>query len=167
MQGLGASRPVLAWPMTIAMLSLAGIPATGGFIGKFFLIDATVDGGYAWLGVVIVIGSMISLAYYLRVIAAIWMRDIPLVSRAGGSVRAPGPRPALAGGSPDAEADGGSVALGGRRAVFGGEPGSGKLHWEVVLVAVACAVLTLAAGIVPQPLFDLVLRCGEAFTNLV
>src|SRR3712207_1394965 len=36
--GTGASRPLLAWPMTIAMLALAGFPATGGFIGKFFLI---------------------------------------------------------------------------------------------------------------------------------
>ena len=63
--------------MTIAMLGLAGIPATAGFIGKFYLIDAAVDSGYTWLGVVIVIGSMISLGYYLRVIAAMWMRDAP------------------------------------------------------------------------------------------
>ena len=61
------------WPMTLAMLGLAGIPATAGFIGKFYLIDAAVDGGYTWLGVVIVIGSMISLAYYLQVVAAMWM----------------------------------------------------------------------------------------------
>ena len=54
------------WPMTLAMLGLAGIPATAGFIGKFYLIEAAVDGGYTWLGVVIVVGSMISLAYYLR-----------------------------------------------------------------------------------------------------
>ena len=47
------------------MLGLAGIPATAGFIGKFYLIDAAVCGGYTWLGVVIVIGSMISLGYYL------------------------------------------------------------------------------------------------------
>ena len=78
----------LAWPMTIAMLSLAGIPATAGFIGKFYLIQATVDGGYTWLGVVIVIGSMISLGYYLRVVAAMWMRDAPGL----------GPRPARTGG---------------------------------------------------------------------
>ncbi|MDQ3630604.1 MAG: NADH-quinone oxidoreductase subunit N [Actinomycetota bacterium] len=171
MQGIGATRPVLAWPMTIAMLSLAGIPATGGFIGKFFLIDATVDGGYAWLGFVIVIGSMISLAYYLRVIAAIWMRDAPAVAQT--TTVPAGPRPALAGGAPEAGTEQGSVALGtetppaGDPVVYGGEPGSGKAHWEIALVAVLCAVLTVAAGIVPQPLFDLVQRCGEAFTNLV
>src|SRR6185369_11595810 len=52
--GLGANRPLLAWPMTIAMLSLAGFPATAGFFGKVTLIGAAVDNGYAWLGVVIV-----------------------------------------------------------------------------------------------------------------
>ena len=59
--------------MTIAMLSLAGFPATAGFIGKFYLIDASVAGDYAWLGIAIVVGSMISLVYYLRVIAVMWM----------------------------------------------------------------------------------------------
>lgn len=185
LEGIGVTRPVLAWPMTIAMLALAGIPATGGFVGKFFLIDAAVDGGYAWLGVVIVIGSMISLAYYLRVIAAIWMRDLPAVAQTA-SVGT-GPRPALAGGSPEADAEHGSVPpdadvspatdlpapgadsppAAADAVVYGGEPGSGKAHWEVASVAVLCAALTVAAGIVPQPLFDLVQRCGEAFTNLV
>ncbi len=52
--------------MTLAMLGLAGIPATAGFMGKFYLIDAAVSGGYTWLGIVIVVGSMISLGYYCR-----------------------------------------------------------------------------------------------------
>ena len=72
-ENLGTISPWLAWPMTIAMLSLAGFPATGGFIGKFYLIDASVAGDYTWLGIAIVIGSVISLAYYLRVIAVMWM----------------------------------------------------------------------------------------------
>jgi NADH-quinone oxidoreductase subunit N len=73
LENLGRASPWLAWPMTIAMLSLAGFPATAGFMGKFYLIDATVQGDYAWLGVVIVIGSIISLGYYLRVIAVMWL----------------------------------------------------------------------------------------------
>ena len=137
--GLGASRPWLAWPMTIAMLGLAGIPATGGFIGKFFLIDAAVDGGYTWLGVVIVIGSMISLGYYLRVVAAVWMR--PAV---GSAPTGTGSAPALAGGAPEAD----------------------RAPVELVFVAVVFAALTLAAGIVPQPLFDLVRDSGQALTGL-
>jgi NADH-quinone oxidoreductase subunit N len=137
--GLGASRPLLAWPLTISMLGLAGFPATGGFIGKFFLIDAAVAGDYVWLGVVIVVGSMISLGYYLRVVAAVWMR--PAAAPAAGDGTG---RPVLAGGSPEAD-----------RAPF-----------ELVFVAVAFAALTLAAGIVPQPLFDLVRDAGGALSGL-
>ena len=59
------------------MLALAGLPATAGFMGKLYLIEAAVDGDYTWLGVVIVVGTMVSLAYYLRVIAAVWMRPAP------------------------------------------------------------------------------------------
>src|SRR4051812_15074807 len=96
--GLGVDRPGLAWPMTISMLALAGFPATAGFFGKIFLIDAAVNNGYAWLGIVIVVGSAISLAYYLRVVAAVWMRA---PSEAPASlVRA---RPAIAGGSAEAD----------------------------------------------------------------
>src|SRR5205085_5419501 len=94
--GLGRLRPALAWPMTISMLGLAGIPATAGFIGKFYLIDASVSGGYTWLGVVIVVGSMISLGYYLPVIAAMWMRESPAGEAPEGPRGPAGPLPALA-----------------------------------------------------------------------
>ncbi len=109
--GLGAARPTLAWPMTIAMLSLAGFPATAGFFGKLYLIQAAVDNEYAWLGVAIVIGSAISLVYYLRVVAAVWMRS---PSEAVDRVRlgAGAPRPVIAGGSPEADDEPGSHAAG-------------------------------------------------------
>jgi NADH-quinone oxidoreductase subunit N len=114
------------------MLALAGLPGTSGFMGKLFLIEATVDGDYTWLGVVIVAGSMVSLVYYLRVIAAVWMRPEP-------SPAAPAqPMPAIAGGSPEADAS--------RR-------GTGRC----VLIAgsaVLCAAATVVFGIVPSPLID-------------
>ncbi|MEX0972899.1 MAG: NADH-quinone oxidoreductase subunit N, partial [Solirubrobacterales bacterium] len=72
-RGLGREHPQLAWPLTISMLGLAGLPATVGFIGKLYLIEALVEGDYTWLAVLIAVGTMISLAYYLRVVAAIWM----------------------------------------------------------------------------------------------
>src|SRR5256886_6903122 len=89
--GLGRERPWLAWPMTVSMLALAGIPATAGFTGKFYLIDAAISGGYTWLGVIIVVGSMISLGYYLPVLAAMWMRAAPSgAAGRGGGGRAAG-----------------------------------------------------------------------------
>jgi NADH-quinone oxidoreductase subunit N len=151
--GIGAARPALGWSMTIAMLSLAGIPATGGFIGKFYLIEAGVDGGYTWLTVVLVVGSMISLAYYLRVVAAVWMR--PLADQAWapepGSISGPSGRPALAGGSIEADAD--ALTPRGR-------------HREVEAVAIVFAVATLVLGIVPSPLFDLVRDAGAGLPGL-
>lgn len=78
LRGLGREAPELAWPMTISMLALSGLPVTVGFVGKIFLILASVNGGYAWLGVAIVLGSAISLVYYLRVIATMWMGDSTL-----------------------------------------------------------------------------------------
>ncbi len=156
MRGIGRARPQLAWPMTLAMLGLAGIPATAGFMGKFYLIDASVAGGYTWLGVVIVIGSMISLGYYLPVIAAMWMGESPqdapepasTTSTGPGSAPTEGALPALAGGSQ--ELDEQTPAT-----VIGPEP-------EVALVAVMAGAATLFFGILPQPLFNLVHGVGGA-----
>jgi NADH-quinone oxidoreductase subunit N len=156
--GLGATRPLLAWPMTLAMLSLAGIPGTAGFIGKIYLIDASVDGGYTWLGVFIVVGSMISLAYYLRVLAAIWMRPEVGTELMGGRAEVAGVagRPALAGG---AAVDALEPTVAAPEGVRHAEP-------EVVFVAVLFGAATLVGGIVPSPLFDFVKHAGRALTGL-
>jgi NADH-quinone oxidoreductase subunit N len=157
--GLGADRPLLAWPMTIAMLALAGFPATAGFFGKIFLINAAVDNGYAWLGIVIVVGSAVSLAYYLRVIAAVWMRS-PGES-AVGAVAAGVARPAIAGGSVEADLE---------DRALGREPGAavGVLRQpEVIFVAVVCALVTIAFGVYPEPLLDVARDAGDAITSLI
>ena len=83
LEGLGSSRPLLATVMTVAMLSLAGFPATVGFIGKFYLIRAAVEGDYTWLGVAIVLATVISLVYYLRVVAVMWMMPSRQASTTG------------------------------------------------------------------------------------
>jgi len=170
--GLGRERPWLAWPMTISMLALAGIPATAGFIGKFYLIDAAVAGGYTWLGVAIVVGSMISLGYYLPVVAAMWMRESPagealgagMSSPAGAPLAGGGNLPALAGGSPELDdAQGLGASVGDGTAVV---PATTGVQAEVVLVALLGAAATIFFGIVPQPLFDLVHHAGGALTGL-
>ena len=160
--GLGRTRPGLAWPMTVSMLALAGIPATAGFTGKFYLIDAAVSGGYTWLGVAIVVGSMISLGYYLPVIAAMWMREEPSAAAEGQApppASAPPPAtgalPALAGGSPELDSD---PPLAG-----GGAPNAKAkpTQPEVVFVAFLAGAGTIFFGIIPQPLFDLVHGVGS------
>jgi NADH-quinone oxidoreductase subunit N len=164
--GLGRERPWLAWPMTISMLALAGIPATAGFIGKFYLIDATVAGGYTWLGVAIVVGSMISLGYYLPVVAAMWMREAPAglgqAGTASPSAAAPpgGPLPALAGGSPELD-PGDELASAGAGADVPALQAR-TTQPEVLAVAVLAGAATIFFGIIPQPLFDLVHGAGAA-----
>jgi NADH-quinone oxidoreductase subunit N len=153
--GLGAARPVLAWPMTLAMLSLAGLPATAGFIGKFYLIDAAVDGGYTWLGVVIVIGSMISLGYYLRVLAVMWMRPAPSPAIAGGSAEADG----------DAIAPARAAAPASRDGAVEPRPRYGGI--EVAAVAVIFGAATLFFGIIPSPLLNLANHAGRALIGLL
>lgn len=86
--GYGRSRPVLGVAMTLAMLSLAGFPPLSGFIGKFLLFGAAIDAGMVWLAVIGAIGSLISLGYYLRVVAVVWLGDSPEAS--GGRRPRPG-----------------------------------------------------------------------------
>jgi NADH-quinone oxidoreductase subunit N len=152
LSGLGRERPWLAWPMTLSMLGLAGIPATAGFMGKFYLIDAAVSGGYTWLGVVIVIGSMISLGYYLPVVAAMWMRSAPSADEvtAGTAETPAGQLPAIAGASPELD----PPAEPAPALASGPQP-------EVALVAILAGAATLFFGIVPQPLFNLVQHVGS------
>ncbi|MCF8998553.1 NADH-quinone oxidoreductase subunit NuoN [Acinetobacter nectaris] len=71
--GLFWRRPVLTATLTVMMLSLAGIPLTAGFIGKFMLIKATVDAGHWFLAAMIIVGSGIGLYYYLRVTVVMYM----------------------------------------------------------------------------------------------
>jgi len=154
--GLGARRPWLAWPMTIGMLALAGIPGTVGFIGKFQLISALVSGDYTWLAIVLVIGSMISLGYYLRVIAAIWMRPSVAAPAPGPTAPGPGELAPIAGGSVDAdEWEEGPAAAGATLA-----------HPELVFVAVAFAAATIFFGIFPSPLFHLASHAANSLSGL-
>jgi NADH-quinone oxidoreductase subunit N len=140
-ENLGQTQPWLAWPMTIAMLSLAGVPATAGFIGKFYLIDAAVAGDYAWLGVVIVIGAVVSYAYYLRVVAVMWM--------GGYEVELPTIPPRrvkpVSGWSPEADL---------------------RAQPEVAFIAIVFAAATIVFGLWPDPLFDLARDVGTSISGL-
>jgi NADH-quinone oxidoreductase subunit N len=73
--GLGWERPLLGVAMWAFMLSFAGLPPTGGFVGKFFVLSSAYERGWTWLVIVGVIGTLISLYYYLAVIRALYMRS--------------------------------------------------------------------------------------------
>lgn len=67
--GLARRQPLVTAALILALLSLVGIPPLVGFFGKFLLFEVTIEAGYAWLAVVAAINTLISLYYYLRVIA--------------------------------------------------------------------------------------------------
>jgi NADH-quinone oxidoreductase subunit N len=148
LRGMGRSNPALAWPLTIAMLALAGLPPTAGFIGKLYLIQALIDADWTWLGVMIVVGTMISLAYYLRVVAAIWMG---------------GPEPTTT-----ATAIDGSDRPDG---LTGPDPGSefhdarASRRWYLVGPAILAAAATVFFGVIPQPLVEFARHAGDALAT--
>jgi NADH-quinone oxidoreductase subunit N len=72
--GLGLQRPFLGLAMTVFMFSLAGIPPTAGFFGKYYIFSAAVEEGYVWLAIVGVMNSALSLYYYLRVLVVMYMQ---------------------------------------------------------------------------------------------
>jgi NADH-quinone oxidoreductase subunit N len=142
LENLGQTQPWLAWPMTIAMLSLAGVPATAGFIGKFYLIDAAVAGDYAWLGIVIVVGAVVSFAYYLRVVAVMWMGrvevELPTIP--------PRQVKPVSGWSPEADL---------------------RAQPEVAAIAILFGALTIVFGIWPGPLFDAARDVSTSLSGLL
>ena len=73
--GLGRRSPLLAAILTIFLLSLIGIPVTGGFFAKFYVFSAALQSNLVWLTIIGVINSAIAAYYYLRIIVYMYMRD--------------------------------------------------------------------------------------------
>jgi NADH-quinone oxidoreductase subunit N len=74
-EGLGRTSPLLAATLTIFLLSLIGIPMTGGFFAKFYVFSAAVKAHLIWLTLIGVLNSAIGAYYYLRIIVAMYMRE--------------------------------------------------------------------------------------------
>jgi len=89
--GMGWERPFLGIALWVFMLGFAGLPLTGGFVGKLYAFSAAYDAGMLWLVIAGVVATAVSLYYYLGVIRALYMRIGPEL------------RPAVAGGSPPRE----------------------------------------------------------------
>jgi NADH-quinone oxidoreductase subunit N len=73
--GLGGSQPLLAVFLTVFLLSLAGFPGTGGFMGKIFLLQGAADAELWTLSVILVLTTVVSYYYYLRLAWYVWMRE--------------------------------------------------------------------------------------------
>jgi NADH-quinone oxidoreductase subunit N len=73
--GLSRRAPLWAFAMVVFLLSLGGIPPTAGFVGKYYLFLAAIGAGYAWLAVIAVLMSAVSMFYYLRLVVAMYLSD--------------------------------------------------------------------------------------------
>jgi len=82
--GLWYTHPGLAALMTVALLSLGGLPPTAGFIAKWYIFSAAVSAGYYGLAIIGVLTSVISVFFYLRVVVMMYMAE-----REGGPAAVP------------------------------------------------------------------------------
>jgi NADH-quinone oxidoreductase subunit N len=73
--GLSQKQPALAAMMTIFLLSLIGVPLTGGFFGKFYIFKAALDSNLVWLTVLGLLNSAIAAYYYLRILVVMYMKE--------------------------------------------------------------------------------------------
>jgi NADH-quinone oxidoreductase subunit N len=128
--GLGRRAPVVAAVFGFLLLSMAGIPLTAGFVGKWAVFTVALSAG-AWPVVVVaILASIISVFFYVRVILLMFFTD------------------------PAGEADDTATAAGGVATVT-------KPSLLTSATIGACAVLTLALGIVPGPVLDLAAHAGQ------
>jgi NADH-quinone oxidoreductase subunit N len=73
--GIGFASPILAFSLSIFLLSLLGMPLTAGFMGKIFVFSAALKQGYVWLVVIGVLNTAVSAYYYLRLIIVMFFRE--------------------------------------------------------------------------------------------
>jgi NADH-quinone oxidoreductase subunit N len=86
LNGLGRRLPVTAAVLAVCLLSLAGFPPFGSFVGKAMLFGAAIGAGWAWLAVVMLVNVAVSLFYYVRVLEPLYLRPAtgkPLQKEAG------------------------------------------------------------------------------------
>lgn len=141
LDGLAKERPLLAWLGTLGLFGLAGMPLTAGFFGKIAVAGALVNADKSWLAVLVLVGSIISLAYYAPPVIRMW-RTV------GGGVAAP----ELAAAPP---------ATG-----FAAPAAPVGLRWEVAAIGTIAAALVLAGGIYPDPLMNLATEASSALFGL-
>ncbi|MBO3083505.1 NADH-quinone oxidoreductase subunit NuoN [Cellulomonas fengjieae] len=150
--GLGRTHPVLAVTFALFLLSFAGIPLTAGFSGKFAVFSAAVEGD-AWpLALIGVIVSAAAVFFYVRIIVLMFFTEPAVPDEAVPAVAAPtvAGQPALGGTSVAVETE---TAVAARSRVT--TTVVGTEGFATVAIAV-CAVLTVALGVFPSPVLELI-----------
>ena len=72
--GLGKKNPLMAFMLTIALFSLAGIPPTAGFFAKYYILTAAMTGGHNWLAIIGILSSLVGIYYYFKIIIAMYFK---------------------------------------------------------------------------------------------
>ena len=139
LSGFGWERPLLGASMWIFMLGFAGMPLTGGLIGKFYAFSAAYDRGWTWLVIVGVAATAVSLYYYLGVIRAMYMRPREPVTLSESPMPARTPRREVV--------------------VSGGSPPPERLLSTAVFLCVGVAV---GSFVFVQPLIDLARHAADS-----
>ena len=88
--GLGVRQPATAALLTVFLLSLIGVPLTGGFFGKFYIFKAALDAHLIWLTVLGLLTSAVAAYYYLRLVVVMYMQPAPI-----DDVELPSPSPGI------------------------------------------------------------------------
>ena len=73
--GLGIKQPATAAALAIFLLSLIGVPLTGGFFGKFYIFKAAIESKLIWLAVLGLLNSAVAAYYYLRILVVMYMQE--------------------------------------------------------------------------------------------
>lgn len=84
--GLGEKQPMVAAMLTIFLLSLIGVPLTGGFFGKFYIFKAALDSNLVWLTVIGLLNSAVAAYYYLRIIVVMYFHEAGEAADGAGSM---------------------------------------------------------------------------------
>jgi NADH-quinone oxidoreductase subunit N len=156
--GLARRRPQLAALMALFLFALAGIPATAGFIGKWYVFYAAIVGNHLELAIIGVLASVLGMFYYLRVIWAMYFtdgREAPASAAVAAS-----PAPATSARRDDGGSRGGVVVAEPATRVRTAPRAAARqapvaIHPATWIGLVVAGVLTLALGIIPGPLVQL------------
>ncbi|HEX6122763.1 MAG TPA: NADH-quinone oxidoreductase subunit N [Ktedonobacterales bacterium] len=171
--GLSRRRPWLAAAMAVFLLALAGVPATAGFVGKYYIFYSAIIGGHLELAIIGLMASALGVYYYLRVIWAMYFSE-PRAQAALAGAGAPAGEPlavtpASPAGGGAVPAPGGGVALAEPAVAVAARPAaraSAESAAPITLgttLALALAVLfTIGLGIVPGGFFSMAQQAASA-----